>query len=130
VEHLGGWGRAAGGLPPGLGRLPGDIAYRASRSVLFPHVTCILLSAVLNVVFWLVNGKELKQFELNLAPERKIWAWRRDARIASLAFCNSRICGVEGEVSNYQPRIGPSLFHYQGRQAQVSAFAFRTQASA
>jgi hypothetical protein len=44
-------GRA--GLP--LGRLPGDIAYRGKNTtVYFPIVTCIVLSVVLSLIFWLV----------------------------------------------------------------------------
>jgi hypothetical protein len=40
----------------GLGRLPGDIAYKGKNfSIYFPVVTCILLSAVLTLVLWLVS---------------------------------------------------------------------------
>jgi hypothetical protein len=43
-------------LPFRLGRLPGDIAYRGrSGSFYFPIVTCILVSAALTLVFWIVN---------------------------------------------------------------------------
>jgi len=46
-----------GRLPLRLGRLPGDISYRGKNSSFyFPVVTCLILSAVLTVVFWLVNG--------------------------------------------------------------------------
>jgi hypothetical protein len=46
-----------GRLPLRLGRLPGDIAYRGKNSSFyFPIVTCLILSGVLTVVFWLVNG--------------------------------------------------------------------------
>jgi hypothetical protein len=39
-----------------LGRLPGDIAYRGKNvTFYFPVVTCILLSVVLTLVFWLVS---------------------------------------------------------------------------
>lgn len=42
------------GLP--LGRLPGDISYRGKNvSVYFPLGTCIVLSVVLSVVFWLLS---------------------------------------------------------------------------
>jgi hypothetical protein len=45
-----------GRLPLRLGRLPGDISYRGKNSSFyFPVVTCLILSAVLTVVFWLVN---------------------------------------------------------------------------
>ena len=37
-----------------LGRLPGDIAYRGKNtSFYFPITTCILVSAVLSLIFWL-----------------------------------------------------------------------------
>jgi ABC-type tungstate transport system substrate-binding protein len=45
-----------GKLPFRLGRLPGDIAYRGKNgSFYFPIVTCLLLSAGLTLLFWLVN---------------------------------------------------------------------------
>ena len=40
----------------GLGRLPGDIAYRGKHvSVYFPIVTCIVLSAVITFILWLIS---------------------------------------------------------------------------
>lgn len=37
-----------------LGRLPGDITYRGKNSVFyFPIVTCLLISIVLSLIFWL-----------------------------------------------------------------------------
>ena len=40
----------------GLGRLPGDIAYKGKNAQFyFPIVTCLLLSAVLTLVFWLIS---------------------------------------------------------------------------
>jgi hypothetical protein len=40
----------------GLGRLPGDIAYRGkSVHFYFPIVTCLVLSAVLTLVFWVIS---------------------------------------------------------------------------
>ena len=40
----------------GLGRLPGDIAIRGEHgSFYFPVVTCILVSAVLSLIFWLAG---------------------------------------------------------------------------
>lgn len=40
----------------GLGRLPGDVAYKGKHvSVCFPIVTCVILSIVLTLVFWLVS---------------------------------------------------------------------------
>ena len=39
-----------------LGRLPGDIAYRGRNGTFyFPVVTCLLVSVVLTIVFWLVS---------------------------------------------------------------------------
>ncbi len=47
---------AAGKLNLPLGRLPGDITWRGKHSVVyFPIVTCIVLSALLSVIFWLVG---------------------------------------------------------------------------
>jgi len=41
---------------PGLGRLPGDIVYRGDRTTFyFPVVTCLVLSAVLSLVLWVVS---------------------------------------------------------------------------
>jgi len=43
-------------LPFRLGRLPGDIAYSGRNgSFYFPIVTCILVSAALTLLFWVVN---------------------------------------------------------------------------
>ena len=45
-----------GKVPFRLGRLPGDIAYRGKNtSFYFPIVTCLVLSAVLSLIFWLVS---------------------------------------------------------------------------
>jgi predicted Co/Zn/Cd cation transporter (cation efflux family) len=39
-----------------LGRLPGDIAYKGKNvTFYFPVVTCIVLSVVLTLVFWLAS---------------------------------------------------------------------------
>lgn len=44
----------AGKLSLPLGRLPGDIVYRGKNTVFyFPIVTCILLSIILSLLFWL-----------------------------------------------------------------------------
>lgn len=44
-----------GGFGP-LGRLPGDISFqRGNFSFSFPIVTCLLLSAVLTLVMWLLR---------------------------------------------------------------------------
>jgi hypothetical protein len=40
----------------GLGRLPGDIVIqRGSVSFYFPLATCIIVSVLLSLVFWLFN---------------------------------------------------------------------------
>ena len=40
----------------GLGRLPGDIAIeRGNFTFYFPIVTCLIVSIVLSLVFWLMN---------------------------------------------------------------------------
>jgi len=40
----------------GLGHLPGDIAYKGKNiSFYFPLVTCIVLSAVLTLILWLLS---------------------------------------------------------------------------
>jgi hypothetical protein len=48
-----------GARPPiRLGRLPGDIVIRGKHSVFyFPLVTCLLISAVVTLVFWLINRR-------------------------------------------------------------------------
>ena len=46
----------SGRLPFRLGRLPGDISYRGKNtSFYFPIVTCLVLSAVLSLIFWLIS---------------------------------------------------------------------------
>jgi hypothetical protein len=40
----------------GLGRLPGDIMYeRNGTTFYFPLATCIIVSVILSVLFWLFN---------------------------------------------------------------------------
>ena len=40
----------------GFGRLPGDIIYKGKNTTFyFPIVSCLILSAVLTFVFWLVS---------------------------------------------------------------------------
>ena len=49
-------GAFCGKLPFRLGRLPGDISYKSEHtSFYFPIVTCLLLSAGLSLIFWLIN---------------------------------------------------------------------------
>ena len=43
-------------LPLKLGRLPGDIVIeRENMTFYFPLMTCLLLSVVFSLVFWIVN---------------------------------------------------------------------------
>jgi len=43
-------------LPFRLGRLPGDISYQGKNgSFYFPIVTCILLSAALTLISWIIH---------------------------------------------------------------------------
>jgi DUF2905 family protein len=45
-------------LPIKLGRLPGDIALRGkSGTFYFPIVTCLVISAVLSFVMWLIGRR-------------------------------------------------------------------------
>lgn len=40
----------------GLGHLPGDVAYKGkSVTFYFPIVTCLILSAALTLIFWLIS---------------------------------------------------------------------------
>jgi len=40
----------------GLGRLPGDIAYKGKHvQFYFPVITCLILSALLTLVFWVIS---------------------------------------------------------------------------
>lgn len=56
IALLGGVLFLAGRLPLRLGRLPGDVAISGRRgSFYFPIVTCLVLSAVLTLVMWLIG---------------------------------------------------------------------------
>ncbi|MCU0226888.1 MAG: DUF2905 domain-containing protein [Bryobacterales bacterium] len=45
-------------LPLKLGRLPGDIIWKGERSVFyFPITTCLLLSVLVSVAFWLITRR-------------------------------------------------------------------------
>ena len=46
----------AGRLHLPLGRLPGDITWRGKNSVFyFPIVTCIVVSVLLSLLFWIIG---------------------------------------------------------------------------
>lgn len=48
----------SGRLPFRLGQLPGDIVLRGRHTTFyFPVVTCLLLSAILTLVMWLLGRK-------------------------------------------------------------------------
>ena len=56
IALFGGLLLLGGRLPLRLGRLPGDIAISGRRgSFYFPIVTCLLLSALLTLVMWLIG---------------------------------------------------------------------------
>ena len=39
-----------------LGRLPGDISYRGKNTAFyFPLTTCVIISIVLSLIFWLIG---------------------------------------------------------------------------
>ncbi|HEY1421927.1 MAG TPA: DUF2905 domain-containing protein [Candidatus Acidoferrum sp.] len=43
-------------LPFRLGRLPGDIFHRGEHGTFyFPLVSCLVISAAISLVFWLIN---------------------------------------------------------------------------
>jgi len=45
-------------LPFRIGRLPGDIyIHRNKTTFYFPIVTCILVSALLTLIFWIFNRR-------------------------------------------------------------------------
>jgi hypothetical protein len=47
-----------GRLPLRIGRLPGDIVVRGKHSVFyFPLMTCVLISLLLSLVFWLTGRR-------------------------------------------------------------------------
>jgi exodeoxyribonuclease VII large subunit len=75
-------------------------------------------------------AKEIKQFELNLAPERKIWSVTElTARISNVLAVQFSNLWVEGEVSNYHAaQSGHLYFTLKDAKAQVKCVCFRNQA--
>jgi len=75
-------------------------------------------------------AEKVKQFELNLAPERKIWSVAElTARISGVLASQFSNLWVEGEVSNYRPaQSGHLYFTLKDAKAQVRCVCFRTQA--
>ena len=74
--------------------------------------------------------KEITQFELNLAPERKIWSVTElTARISNVLAAQFSNLWVEGEVSNcHAAQSGHLYFTLKDDKAQVKCVCFRNQA--
>jgi hypothetical protein len=46
----------SGRLPFRLGRLPGDISWQGKHTTIyFPIVTCIVISVILTLIFWVIG---------------------------------------------------------------------------
>ncbi|HEV2297025.1 MAG TPA: DUF2905 domain-containing protein [Candidatus Acidoferrales bacterium] len=57
IAAAGGFLLAGAKLPMRLGRLPGDIVYQGRNTTFyFPIVTCIALSIVLTLLFWIAGA--------------------------------------------------------------------------
>ncbi|MBZ5643054.1 MAG: exodeoxyribonuclease VII large subunit [Acidobacteriia bacterium] len=72
----------------------------------------------------------MKQFQLNLAPERKVWSvGELTARISALLSAQFTNLWVEGEVSNFRPaQSGHLYFTLKDAKAAVKCVCFRSQA--
>ena len=75
-------------------------------------------------------AKEIKQFELNLAPERKIWSVAElTGRISTVFAVQFSNLWVVGEVSNCRAaQSGHIYFTLKDDKAQVKCVCFRNQA--
>src|ERR1700680_5277299 len=75
-------------------------------------------------------AKEIKQFDLNLAPVRQVWSVTElTARISNVLAAQFSNLWVEGEVSNYHAaQSGHLYFTLKDAKAQVKCVCFRTQA--
>ena len=75
-------------------------------------------------------AEKIRQFELNLAPERKIWSVAElTARISGVLSAQFSNLWVEGEVSNFRPaQSGHLYFTLKDAKAQVKCVCFRSQA--
>ena len=75
-------------------------------------------------------AKKIEQFELNLAPERKIWSVAElTARISTVLATQFSNLWVEGEVSNFHPaQSGHLYFTLKDAKAAVKCVCFRSQA--
>jgi exodeoxyribonuclease VII large subunit len=74
--------------------------------------------------------EKITQFELNLAPERKIWSVAElTSRISNVLATQFSNLWVEGEVSNYHAATSGHLyFTLKDANAQVKCVCFRSQA--
>jgi exodeoxyribonuclease VII large subunit len=75
-------------------------------------------------------AEKIKQFQLNLAPERKIWSVAElTARISTVLSAQFANLWVEGEVSNFRPaQSGHLYFTLKDAKAAVKCVCFRSQA--
>jgi exodeoxyribonuclease VII large subunit len=75
-------------------------------------------------------AQEITQFELNLAPERKIWSvMELTARIGTVLAVQFANLWVEGEVSNCrEAQSGHIYFTLKDAKAQIKCVCFRNQA--
>jgi exodeoxyribonuclease VII large subunit len=75
-------------------------------------------------------AEKMTQFELNLAPERKIWTVTElTSRIRDILAAQFSNIWVEGEVSNYRAsQPGHLYFTMKDEKAQVRCVCFRNQA--
>src|ERR1700739_3711609 len=75
-------------------------------------------------------AEKIRQFELNLAPERKIWSVAElTTRISGVLATQFTNLWVEGEVSNcHAAQSGHIYFTLKDTKAQVKCVCFRTQA--
>jgi exodeoxyribonuclease VII large subunit len=75
-------------------------------------------------------AEKVTQFELNLAPERKIWTVTElTSRIRDILAAQFSNIWVEGEVSNYHSsQPGHLYFTLKDEKAQVRCVCFRNQA--
>lgn len=75
-------------------------------------------------------AEKIKQFQLNLAPERKIWSVAElTSRISNVLATQFTNLWVEGEVSNFHPaQSGHLYFTLKDAKAAVKCVCFRSQA--
>jgi len=75
-------------------------------------------------------AEKIKQFQLNLAPERKIWSVAElTSRISTILSAQFANLWVEGEVSNFRPaQSGHLYFTLKDAKAAVKCVCFRSQA--